>query len=547
MIAWTRRWSIAARLFALEVVFVFLLTAASVGWLWADTRNSLYDEAARTSLVVASGIAVDPFVHTQLATADPSVGLEPYALATMKATSTDFITIMKPDRTRYTHPDPTEIGKPFIGTIAPALEGRAFTETYTGTLGPSVRAVVPIRNSAGRIIALVAAGVEVRKIDAALWPRLPIVLLSAAGMIVLGALAAWLLSRYLRRVTAGRGPEEMGRMFAYYEGVLHSVREGLVLMDRDRRVVLYNDHAAELLGIPTQPRSADPVPVSGLAIPPDLRELLESGRQVSNAVYPTGERILVVNQEVAMSAIRGPAARAVGTVASLRDHTELQRLAGELQTMRTLSDALRSQSHEFANRLHTIISLIELDHPRDALQFASNQIDAGQQLIDQLTGTIDEPVLAALLLGKSTQALERGIQLSIDIPADLGPLGIEPSEVVTILGNLIDNAMDAAGSAALARSASPVVSVAVHRSGPDTVEIQVADDGPGVADPALIFEHGYSTKDSDGVGHGFGLTLVRQSVQRLGGEISVHDDSGAVFTVTLPTPRRDAPADGDAA
>ncbi len=547
MIAWTRPWSIAARLFALEVVFVILLTAASVGWLWADTRNSLYDEAARTSLTVASGIAVDPFVHTQLATADPSVALEPYALATMKATSTDFITIMKPDRTRYTHPNPAEIGKPFIGTIAPALEGRSFTETYTGTLGPSVRAVVPIRNSTGRIIALVAAGVEVRKIDAALWPRLPIVLLTAAGTILLGALAAWLLSRYLRRVTAGRGPEEMSRMFAYYESVLHSVREGLVLMDRDRRVVLYNDHAAELLGIPTQPRSADPVPVSGLAIPPHLRELLESGGQVSDAVYPAGERILVVNQEVAMSAISGLPDRAVGTVASLRDHTELQRLTGELQTMRTLSDALRSQSHEFANRLHTIISLIELDHPQDALRFASNQIDAGQQLIDQLTGTIDEPVLAALLLGKSTQAFERGIHLRIDIPADLGPLGIEPSEVVTILGNLIDNAMDAAASATSADHGPRTVAVAVHRTAAGAVEIRVADNGPGVADPGLIFEHRYSTKASNGIGHGFGLTLVRQSVLRLGGEISVHNDSGAVFTVTLPAPRPDAPAARDSA
>ncbi len=536
MIAWIRRWSIAARLFALEVVFVILLTAASVGWLWADTSSSLYEEAARTSLTVASGIAVDPYVHAQLATADPSVGLEPYVLAIMKATSTDFITIMKPDRTRYTHPNPAEIGKPFIGTIEPALEGRSFTETYTGTLGPSVRAVVPIRNGAGTIIALVAAGVEVRKIDAALWPRLPIVLLTASGTILLGALAAWLLSRYLRRVTWGRGPDEMSRMFAYYEGVLHSVREGLVLMDREGRVVLYNDHAAELLGIPTQARSADPVPVSDLEIPPQLRELLESGRQFSDAVCPTGERILVVNQEVAVSAVSGLPARAMGTVASLRDHTELQRLTGELQTMRTLSDALRSQSHEFANRLHTIISLIELDHPRDALRFASNQVDAGQQLIDQLTGTIDEPVLAALLLGKSTQALERGIQLSIDIPADLGPLGIEPSEVVTIIGNLIDNAMDAVGSASPAQSAPRTVAVAVHRTASGAVEIRVEDNGPGVADPEVVFEHGYSTKDSDGIGHGFGLTLVRQSVLRLGGEISVHNDSGAVFSATLPAP-----------
>ena len=536
MRAWIRRWSIAARLFALQVVFVILLTVASVVWMWADTSSALHEEAARTSLTVASEIAVDPFVHEQLATADPSVTLEPYALATMKATSTDFITIMKPDRTRYTHPNPAEIGKPFVGTIAPALDGRSFTETYTGTLGPSVRAVVPIMDSAGTVVALVSAGVEVRKIDAALWPRLLIVLLAACALILLGAFAAWLLSRYLRNVTWGRGPDEMRRMFAYYESVLHSVREGLVLVDREHRVVLYNDHAAELLGLPTRARSADPVPVSELNLPAQLRELLERGGQVSDAVFPTGERILVVNQEVAMSTISGLPARAMGTVATLRDHTELQRLTGELQTMRTLSDALRSQSHEFANRLHTIISLIELDHPRDALQFASNQVDAGQRLIDDLLGTIDEPVLAALLLGKSTQALERGVELIIDVPRDLGPLGVEPSELVTIVGNLIDNAMDAAASANPVPGAPRVVEVSVHRAAAGSVEICVADNGPGVVDADLVFEHGFSTKSSDGSGHGYGLTLVRQSVLRLGGGISVRNDSGAVFTVTLPAP-----------
>jgi sensor histidine kinase regulating citrate/malate metabolism len=537
MIVWIRKWSIAARLFALQFVFVVALTAASVAWLWVDTSGAQYDQAASTSMTVAASVAANPFVHSALATVNPSSLLEPYAVATVKATSTDFITIMKLDRTRYTHPNPAEIGKPFIGTIAPALAGRSFTETYTGTLGPSVRAVVPIRDDSGTIIALVSAGVEVRNINAALWPRLPVVIFAGAATMLLGAVASWLLSRYLRRVTWGRGPVEMSRMFAYYEGVLNSVHEGLVLVDRERRVVLYNDHAAELLGLPTHDGPSNPTPLADLDIAGDVKELLASGAHVADAVYSTDDRILIINQEVAISNIVGYPARAMGTVASLRDHTELRRLSGELQTMRTLSDALRSQSHEFANRLHTIISLIELGHPRDALKFASHQLDAGQQLVDQLAGTIDEPALAALLLGKSAHALERGIQLQIDIPAELGELGIDPVDIVTIIGNLVDNAMDAASLTDHEDAAGRSVAVTVHRTPTGELRIRVADNGPGVADSRLAFEQGFSTKESGSMGRGFGLALVRQSVQRLGGAITVANEGGAVFTVTLPAPR----------
>ena len=166
----------------------------------------------------------------------------------------DFITIMAPDRIRYTHPDPAQIGQEFLGNIDRALAGDSFTETYTGTLGPSVRAVVPVLGDDGEVVALVAAGVTVSNTQVALGGRIATVILAALAMIAIGAVIAWLLSRYLRRVTWGRGAEEMSRMFSYYEGVLHSIGEGLVLQDRSNAVVLYNDRAAELLGLPTATR-----------------------------------------------------------------------------------------------------------------------------------------------------------------------------------------------------------------------------------------------------------------------------------------------------
>jgi two-component system CitB family sensor kinase len=537
-----RGWSIAARLFALQVIFIAFLTAVATVWLSTDARADVERDAAARSMVVATSIAGNPFVVEAVTSADPSAALEPYALDLMSTTGTDFITIMAPDRTRFTHPDPDEIGKPFRGTIAPALRGESFTETYAGTLGPSVRAVVPITSDDGSVVALVAAGVTVDSISVAFGSRQSIVLVAAGVTLALGAVASWLLSRYLRRVTWGRGAEEMSRMFAYYEGVLHSVREGLVLVDDSGRLVLYNDQAAELLGLPFE-RPAEPVPVSGLDLPEPLGTLLSSGRRAVDELFLTATHVLVVNQEVAVSAVGAGTARVLGSVTTLRDHTDLQALTGELQTMRTLSDALRSQTHEFANRLHTIVALIELGRPREALDLAANELDLGQELADRLVSTIDEPVLTALLLGKSAQARERGIRLELTSGDDVGAVGIPSSDLVTIVGNLVDNAFDAvspdAGAdpySASGDQAHGVVSVAIRRVG-DVVELAVADNGDGISDVEQAFRRGYSTKRADGAGRGIGLALVGQSVRRLGGTIEVRNDGGAVVTVRLPANR----------
>jgi two-component system CitB family sensor kinase len=539
-VKFVQSWSVSARLFATQLLFIVLFTGVATVMLWADARSDAEDDAAERCLAIATSIAANPFVLEALQSDDPSVELQPYAVEIMDDTGTDFVTILDTDRTRYTHPNPQEIGRQFLGTIGPALDGETFTEIYSGTLGPSVRAVVPIVDDEGDVVAIAAAGVTVSTVSVALGGRLPIVFGAAGATILIGAFGSWLLSRYLRRVTWGRGPEEMARMFAYYESVLHSVREGLMLVDPDGRLVLYNDQAAELLRLPFD-RSPTPTPTADLDLSEPLRRLLGSGERAVDEVYLTDDRVLVVNQEVAVSTVSP--ARVLGTVTTLRDHTELRQLSGELQTMRTLSDALRSQTHEFSNRLHTIVALIELGRPESALEFAANELDSGQDLADQLLGAIDEPVLAALLLGKSAQANERGIDLRVDVDSTVGHLDLPANDLVTIVGNLIDNAMDAVSRAIdglPSATQTPRVILTVSRPEPHSsdVVIRVADNGPGVPDTNRIFQRGYTTKTvtdrlHDG-GRGVGLALVGQTVRRLGGTITVESDSGAVFTVRLP-------------
>ncbi|TCL85443.1 MULTISPECIES: sensor histidine kinase [unclassified Rathayibacter] len=524
------RGSIAARLFAVQLICILVIGAIAVLVLAFDARGRAGDDAAQRSLVVARTVADNPFVLDAAQGADPSASLQPYAEEIMADTGVDFLTIMNPDRTRYTHRDRAQIGLPFIGTIAPALEGRTFTETYTGTLGPSVRAVAPIESADGTVVALVSAGVTLSRVDASFLPRLQVVAGGVLGAVALGGIGSWLLARYLRRVTGGRGPEQMSQVFAYYESVLHSVREGLLLVDDRGRLVLANDHALELLGLEGV---SIPVPVAELDLPDALRAVLLADEPVADRLVVAHERILVVNERPAAS----PGARPLGTVTTLRDRTELQRVSGELESMRTLSDALRSQTHEFSNRLHTIASLIELGRPEEALAFAAGELNLSQRLADRVLGSVQEPVIAALLLGKAAQARERGVELHLETHLEPGSQGFEPGDLVTVLGNLIDNALDAAASSAADRE--PWVEVYLglaEASGAEGAELvlQVSDSGPGVAEAADVFARGYSTKESDAFGRGIGLALVRQVVQRLGGSIEVTRHVGAVFTVQLP-------------
>ncbi|MCO4256656.1 sensor histidine kinase [Pseudarthrobacter cellobiosi] len=530
------RWSIARRLFVANLLIVLALTAIVGSATFIDARDRAYDEAGRRMAGVAAAVAANPLVLQAADETDPTALLQPYALDVMAGSGADFITIMAPDRTRWTHPRSEEIGKPYIGSIEASLRGEVFTEVTAGTLGPSVRTVVPVKDAAGNVKALVAAGVTVRTVDVALSGRLPALLALGLALLVGGSLASWLLGRYLRRVTRGWGPEQLAQLFAYYESVLHSVREGLILIDTKGRVVMYNDQAAELLGL--EPRDSDGDPsrpplLTDLPLALSLKELFESGRTAHDEIHLTGPRIVVVNQGPAVGpdspGLRRPAV--FGTVATIRDRTEIESLGSELETMRTLSDALRAQTHEHANRLHTMVSLLELGRTREALEFATKDLELSQQLTDEMVSSVDEPVLSALIMGKAAEANERGVKLTLSTEGSASVAGLAVQDLVTILGNLLDNAIDAAADGAAPRTVELTV-----ESDAEGLDITVEDSGPGV-DPAAvedIFRHGFSTKASGPFGRGIGLALVRQAVQRLDGTMTITGTDGARFQVFLP-------------
>ncbi|MGO0604780.1 sensor histidine kinase [Brevibacterium linens] len=533
---------LARRLFLVQLVLIVLVCTALSVTSYVTTLNNIREAAGERVLSIAETLAHDPYVTESVTEDDPSARLQSYALTVIDFAEVDFVTIMDRDGTRYTHPDPEQLGKKYIGSTAKARAGQTETEEYVGTLGPSVRAIVPITDADGEVTAMVAVGVTLETLSVAQAASLPQIILVGLAALALGGLGSWLLARYLRRVTLGYGPEELRRLFAFYDSALHSLREGLILADETGRLVLYNDEAASLLGLPTAEEST-PISLAEVALPESVRDLLATGRVAVDEIHFTADRVLVISQKQARQP-RGGRDEG-GTVATLRDRTDIQELTGELATMTTLSEALRAQTHEHANRLHTVSTLIELGRVQEALDFAVKDEQESQRLTDSFVASLDEPFITALMIGKAAQANERGIELTVTAIGELPPERLDARDLVTVAGNLLDNAFDAVADT----DEKHVWADFVAADG--ELIITIADSGAGVAgeDIDALFHLGASAKpEPGGVGrHGFGLVLVRQAVSRLGGHIDVDSDGGAIFTVTLPLGDTAAVGDYDSA
>ncbi|MCX5192731.1 sensor histidine kinase [Streptomyces sp. NBC_00249] len=523
--------SLAGQLFAMQVLLVALVVAGCAVFAYATARDQAEEAARRQARAVAHAVADSPSVREAVRAAargsaprDPSAVLQPYAERVRADSGVDFVTIMAPDGRRWTHPDPRRIGELYMGNTARALRGETFGETYTGTLGPSLRVITPLTEEDGRIVGLVSAGITVRAISDRMAAQLSALAWVAAGALALGGVGTYVVNARLRRHTHGMNAAELSRMYDYHQAALHGVREGLLMLDGHRRITLVNDAGRELLGLRGEITGAG---VADLGLPAPLTGALLADRPRVDEVHLTAERVLVVNS----SPVAGGGRR--GTVITLRDHTELQGLAGELDHERGFTQALRSQAHEAANRLHTVVSLIELGRCEEAVEFATAELELAQALTDEVVTAVGEPVLVALLLGKAAQAHERGIELVVDPGGgaiDGGP-GLPPArDLVTVLGNLVDNALDALTGVPGGR-----VRVSVRRD-PGELLLRVADNGPGLPEGVDVFRRGWSGKGED---RGLGLALVRQVAQRHGGDVAAARPAhgGAEFTVRLPLAR----------
>lgn len=541
-----RPWSIARRLAVAHLLGLLVITMVLVVSSYLQTHQTVYAVERDNVLATAHLIAGEDRIREGFTVADPTAALQPLTTELAAQAEVDWVTFFGTDYSRVAHRDPTQNGTRYPEDLTEVLAGRDQVDTVsTGPAGMSLRALVPVLAPEGGdegVVGIVGVGHRVPELDIVVAAQIPRLLLGMGLIAALGLVGSALVGRYLDRTTHGLGPEELSHRFALLDTALHNASEGMVLVGGDRELKLYNDRAAELLGLPpfgTTPRGRPGIArLADLDLPEPLAGLMASGREAHDELFTVPGRILVVNQRAARSTEAGSAG-GVGTVVTFYDRTEVQDMNRELESTQSLTDALRAQTHEHGNRLHTVLSLLELGRLDEARGLLSTGLSSapgsGAAVQPGAFGPSGEPAVQALLAAKAAQARERGVRMDHRLEVD-SPTGLSTQDLVTVLGNLVDNALDAAASPTRAPADRWIEAEARVDSG--WLVLQVADGGPGPApqDRERLFDLGFSTKPAGPGGRGLGLALVRQTVVGLGGTVELALDSGTVFTVEIPLP-----------
>ncbi|SEF13003.1 two-component system, CitB family, sensor kinase [Streptomyces sp. 2112.3] len=535
-IRWPRR--VFAQVLTAQVALTTGVMVLATGLFLAPLSSELDDQAMRRALSIAQTTAAAPDLARELVTTEPAAHgpVQAEAERIRTATGALYVVVMDTHGVRWSHTHTDEIGRHVSTDPSRTLAGRQVRQIDTGTLGRSARAKVPLRDGQGRIVGAVSVGIAYDSVRGRLFGTIPALLRYAGAALAVGVLAAVALSRRLRRRTHGVAFADISALLDEREAMLHGIREGVVAFDRRGRIRLVNDEAARLLGLDARAagRALDEV------LPPGRTTDVLAGRvDGTDLLAVSGGRVLVANRMPTQDG---------GAVVTLRDRTELELLGRELDGTQGLLDALRAQDHEHANQLHTLRGLLELGRYERAVEFVSEVASAQRASAEQIAERVHDPLLSALLVGKAAVAAERGVSLRVSSTTLLPDAVVDPRDLVTVLGNLIDNALDATGER---RRDEPFVEVEL-RAEHTTAVLRVSDTGPGVP-PELrerIFAEGWSTKAAARApgtapsarpvafhrGRGIGLALVRRLAERYGGmaRVTARAGGGAVFTVVLP-------------
>lgn len=478
---------------------------------------------------VAEDVAATPVVRDFIDAPDAARLLASSVVRAQSLSGSDDVSVATPDGTVIASTDPGRVGRPVELGSSDVQQGRGWTGRTTESTGSYLNGHAPVLDApSGDFIGFAVVREEFPTVREQLLTATPNLLLFLGIGAGLGGVGSWLLSRLIRRRTRGLEPEQIATLADHREALLYSIREGVVGVSPQGVVTVLNDSARELLDLP-----ADAVgrPVAGLDLEPEVRRVLDGGDDDTEAVVVSGSRVLVLNRRRASSQ-----GQQVSTVTTLRDRTELVSLQGQLGSTRSVTETLRAQTHEFANQLHTISGLVQLEEYDEVSTFIANLTRRRARISAAVTDAVDDPTVAALLVAKTSLAAETGVELTLADSSYLPRLSVGlSSDVTTVLGNLIDNAVDATPPVTGAR-----VRIGLSDDG-RTVGVEVRDEGPGVPQELAdrIFVRGFSTKpdsvDGQGVGgRGIGLALVSVVCARRGGAVSVRNDGGAVFRAELP-------------
>jgi two-component system CitB family sensor kinase len=531
----TTRPRFATRALLLHLATVALVVVLCTGVYLLLAVQQLRAEAQSTALGIARTLAEDPQVRAEVArissaddTPDAAAlwngDLQRIAMGVSSRTDALFVVITDEDGIRLAHPTRSRIGEVVSTPFEEVLAGNEVVDWQTGTLGESARAKVPVLDSDGVPVGEVSVGFERTGVFDDLPPLLAVIGLTAAGALALAVLTFLLLRRRWERLTLGVQPEELVALVQNQTAVLNGVDDGVLAVDTAGIVRVSNEAALLMLGLDS------PVgrPLSDLGLPSVVLETATGARARSTAVVD--ERVLYLDSR---PVIRD--GRALGDVLIIRDRTDLIGLTERLETVRTMTAALRVQRHEFANRMHVAAGLIDAERIPDARAFLADLVERGSVAFP-VSGLdlVHDPFLSSFLGAKGVESGERGVSLRIADDTQLIGSVAEPEDVAAVLGNLVDNAV----TASVAGDRIPRwVEVAVFGDG-DALVVTVADSGPGLGDVDPMSPRPPGDDASDPVhGHGIGIPLAREIARRSGGDLWIIDpgggEHGAVFAARL--------------
>ncbi|MGG5252589.1 DcuS/MalK family sensor histidine kinase [Neobacillus sp. SM06] len=527
-----RRFTLQTRIILLVCSVVVLSLLVTDLLITGQTSKDVEGNLAEKATDVARMVASTSLVKEALTEQGKQEELQAFANEIKRKTNVEFVVVMDMKGIRKTHPVPDKVGKRFVGgDEGPVLHGIESVSVAKGTLGLSLRSFTPVFDNSGKQIGAVAVGISLKKVNQAIAESRKIIYLAVGFGLLVGIIGALVLARKIKGILLGLEPNEIAKVLEERSAMLESVREGMVAVDADGFITLVNQEGIRLFqkgGLHEPPignRLDEYLPNAKISA------VLRSGiPEVDVELDLNGVTILANKVPVVVNG------KTVGAILTFRDKTEIKLLADQLAGTKLYAEALRAQTHEFMNKLHAIAGLIDIGDQQMLSAYIAKILNHQQTEVGFVASRFKDPILAGFLLGKLSFARESGVELSISgdgilpEPADQETV----HEVITILGNLIDNALEAVAD-------TPTKNVSVRFDYfENLLNVEVHDSGKGIEEVLRrhVFLKGFSTK---GENRGYGLFLVMQSLEKIKGEIEVHSQKGkgTTFIVSIPYLGRD--------
>lgn len=523
--------SFQTKLFLSLVVFSSVLFVLLGSYYYVSITRQLYQAMSMRAKVQADEIALIPELRKAVADRDiPAINMLMRAIA--RKSDASFMVIGDNRGLHLFHSVTADrVGKPLVGgDNAAVLAGKSITTIRTGGLGISLRSKAPILNDRGQVVGIVSVGYLARYLDAITFSNMINLLIVAALVLIALFIFSWFFTCNIKKQIFSLEPREIGMMVRQQNAMMESIYEGVIVINEHLQIEVINQAARKLLGLSQSAEALRGQSVSQIISPvPFLSQpvMLEKDThdEISqfNALTVIASRVRIMLEDALM-----------GWVISFRDFNDIDSLSAQLSQVKRYVDNLRIMRHEQLNRMNTLSGLLHMGRFEDAIDYIEAQSEHEQEWLDFVSARFSSPLLCGLLLGKAARAREKGVILHFD-PACLIDKPFPPlseAELISVIGNLLDNAIEATQRAPMPHEP---VEVLIKLSARELI-IEVADHGVGIA-PAIrehIFERGVTTKTRGD--HGIGLYLTESYITRTGGTIEVSDNvpRGAIFSLFIP-------------